>query len=357
MSMVLNKRVLFFMLMLSSTYTVTVEASNHTAPVKAAQDKDYLKQQLINKLTSSFIKIQTQAPSPLAHIHTEGTLPHHGIYDESVAAKHDLNYMYLAALLWSAQDNKAALRFATTYLMTWIKTYQPSLNPIDETGFDQMIYTYQLISNQLSDTQQETAQHYFSDWAWRYIHDINTHTNHKKTWSNNWQSHRVKLITLMAVALQDKNLFAQAKKLYQAQITQNINADGQTIDYQQRNAIHYVVYDLQPLAQAALAAQSQGEDWLHWQAPNQASLAKAIDWLTPYATGQIAHEEFTHTTVKFDILRQQAHIRGFTGLFDPKDAGTLYWYLSQLDARYLTTAKSIMPTPPNFMVIATPSHQ
>ena len=31
-------------------------------------------------------KLDSQ-PSPLAHVHTEGTLPHHGIRDESIAAE------------------------------------------------------------------------------------------------------------------------------------------------------------------------------------------------------------------------------------------------------------------------------
>lgn len=304
----------------------------------------------IQILTHSLDKQQQRPPAPLPHIHTEGTLPHQGIYDESITAKQDIKYMYHAALLWTVTHDKQWLTFASNYLMTWIHTYQPSLNPIDETGFDDMINTYVLIKHQLSPEEEQQASDYFSGWAQAYIDDIHHHTNHKNTWTNNWQSHRVKLVTLIAVALHNKSLLAQARDLFQQQISQNINADGETIDFKQRHAIHYVVYDLEPLVQAALAAKTVGEDWYHWTSDQHASLATAIDWLTPYATSQIPHEEFVGSTVKFDIIRQQAHIHGFSGPFNPKDAGTLYWHLTLLNKQFLSVANTLMPTPPVFIL-------
>lgn len=300
----------------------------------------------IQRLTASLEKQQSIPPAPVKYIHTEGTLPHHGIYDQSVIAKHDLSRMYNAALLGTATHNTSWLDYAQHYLMAWIQTYEPSFNPIDETGFDVMIETYALIRQRLSSEEQRQAKVYFSAWAKGYIQRIESHTDHKKIWSNNWQSHRVKLITLMAVALHDKALIAKAQLLFQQQITQNIDAQSETLDFKDRHAIHYVVYDLQPLVQAAIAAQSTGKDWYHWTSSQGTSLASAIAWLAPYATGKIPHEEFAHSTVKFDIIRQQAHIHGFSGLFNPKDAGTLYWDVSRLDAQWTPTAKAIMPTPP-----------
>ncbi|UNA37238.1 alginate lyase family protein [Klebsiella variicola subsp. variicola] len=94
------------------------------------------------------------------------------------------------------------------------------------------------------------------------------------SWYSNWQSHRIKLITLIAVATDNDHLFKESRRLFQKQIEENMNSEGEVVDFKQRDAIHYVVYDLQPLLQAALAALSRGEDWYHWTAPNNASLEK-----------------------------------------------------------------------------------
>ncbi|WP_042063084.1 alginate lyase family protein, partial [Acidomonas methanolica] len=74
----------------------------------------------------------------------------------------------------------------------------------------------------------------------------------------------VKLVTMMAVALDDTLLFDAARTLFRAQIAANIAPDGETLDFRERDALHYVVYDLQPMVQAALAARTRGEDWYRW---------------------------------------------------------------------------------------------
>ncbi len=73
---------------------------------------------------------------PLAKLHTEGTLPHEGIYDESVEAEKDLGLMRDAALAWRATGDERYLRLVDRFLFAWVTTYQPSFNPIDETNFE-----------------------------------------------------------------------------------------------------------------------------------------------------------------------------------------------------------------------------
>ncbi|HDY7275681.1 TPA: alginate lyase family protein, partial [Klebsiella pneumoniae] len=114
--------------------------------------------------------------------------------------------------------------------------------------------TYSIVKPKLSEEERRNINKYFYDWASEYISQMNNAPN-KSTWTNNWQSHRVKLITLMAVATRNDHLFAESRRLFQEQINVNIDSDGETLDFKQRDAIHYVVYDLQPLVQAALAAQ------------------------------------------------------------------------------------------------------
>ena len=292
--------------------------------------------------------IDSLHPSPVIRVHTEGELPHQGIRDQSIKAEKDLRIMLVSAVAWHSGAGEAWLNTAQRYLLAWVNTYQPGFNPIDETPFDQLIQTYAMIKPTLSIQQRSAINSYLTRWAKEYIRQMNSAPN-KGTWLNNWQSHRVKLVTLMALATDNDALFSDARQLFQKQVATNIDSSGETLDFRQRDALHYVVYDLQPLLQAALAAQKKGEDWYHWQAPTGASLAKGISWLTPYVNGEKTHNEFIHSTVKFDAIRKQHGIKGFTGLFEPQVARDLYWAAAQFDPSLKPIAQQLSATPPLFM--------
>ena len=44
-------------------------------------------------------------------------------------------------------------------------------------------------------------------------------------------------------------------------MNRNIDTEGRTYDFGQRDAMHYVVYDLEPLLMAASIAVAHGENW------------------------------------------------------------------------------------------------
>ncbi len=295
-------------------------------------------------------------PAPMVHIHTEGTLPHQGIRDESIAAKGQLPIMQSAAFAWRAGAGDAYFDLAERYLNAWITTYQPNLNPIDETNFDAMIDTYAIIASKMDPAARATADAYFRNWAKGYVAAIDAHTvvsasPQASTWNNNWQSHRIKLVTMIAVALDDPELFADARRLFQAQVAANIQADGEVRDFAERDAMHYVIYDLEPLTQAAMAARLRGEDWYHYQSPEGASIAKGMAWLYPYANGDKPHEEFTHSKVAFDAQRAAAGEQGYSGPFDPTTAGGLFWAASLFEPDYRNMAQRLRPEAPVYITV------
>jgi hypothetical protein len=77
-------------------------------------------------------------------------------------------------------------------------------------------------------------------------------------------------------------------------------------DFHERDAIHYVTYDLDPLMMAALSAQAHGQDWFAWKSPAGANLPGALDWLAPYAKGEKVHIEFANSKIQFDRDRAAA---------------------------------------------------
>ncbi len=187
------------------------------------------------------------------------------------------------ALGFALTGDETYLRAVTRYFTAWLDVYRASLNPIDETGLDNVILAYDLVGKWLADDLRLKMAELMRALATGYLA---VQPNPRKgTTVNNWQSHRVKLITLSAFALNDPGLISNAQRALQVQLDYNLRADGSTVDFEQRDALHYVVYDLEPLLIAALAAKAHGLDWYSMKNRSGASLEAALQWLAPYATG------------------------------------------------------------------------
>jgi len=291
-------------------------------------------------------------PHPMSHVHTEGTLPHMGIRDQSIAAERDWPAMLHAALAWRAGVNDKSFATARLFLLGWVDDYTPDLDPIDEANLDALIDTYAIIGDRLNADERERVSMWLRKWGWDYVASIDHAPKHGATWTNNWQSHRIKLVTMIAAATDDNALFDAARRLFRRQIEANLLPDGQVVDFAQRDALHYVVYDLEPLLRAALAARAYaGEDWYRWEAPDHASVARSVAWLTPYVTGEKTHEEFAHSKVAFDAQRAAAGVKGFTGAFDPHDAAITYWSAAAFDPKLTSIAERLDADPPAFVAL------
>lgn len=286
-------------------------------------------------------------PHPLAHVHTEGTLPSDPTYRASLAAERDWRIMLEDALAWRAGAGDRSLAQAQLYLGAWAAVYQPDFNPIDETNLDALIETYAITRDRLDPKVRAAAERLIRTLGEGYLDRMDEALRKRdrhSVWVNNWQSHRVKIATLAAVALGDRTLFARARAAFDRQRAANIHADGEVLDFAQRDALHYVVYDLEPLLRAALAARQMGEDWYRRTA-GAPPLSAAIRWLVPYADGSKTHTEFVHSTVAFDAARARAGVKGFTGPFDPARAAELLWMAAQFDPAYLPLAAKLKPEP------------
>jgi hypothetical protein len=294
-------------------------------------------------------------PHPLAKLHTEGTLPHEGIYDQSVEAEKELDLMRNAALAWRATSDDRYLKLVDRFLLAWVTTYQPSFNPIDETRFEGLILAYDLTASALPVKTRNATMVFLNRFANGYIQQVDAQPRPLKgTYANNWQSHRVKLISMIAFTLDNRKMIATAQRLFIEHIGDNVAPDGSTLDFTERDALHYVTYDLQPLVTAALAARRHNRNWLPERAANGATLAGALDWLTPYAMGDKTHDEFVHSSVPFDAKRREAGLPGYTGAWDAKNAAELYHLAARLDGRYTPIALKLAPTPPAWLAVCLP---
>jgi hypothetical protein len=277
-------------------------------------------------------------PHPMARLHTEGTLPHQGIRDQSIEAERDFQVMADLGFAFRFTGDRRYLDAEARYLSAWSSTYQPSLNPIDETRFDTVFIAFDLTRDALPAPVQSQVLALFRTMATGYLNWWDA--NAKKDPAN-WSSHRIKLMTLSAYELNDATLIHRAAAAFRAQIAQNIRPDGEVVDFKKRDALHYVTYDLEPLTTAALAAKMHGQDWFHTAATGSPSVEMGINWLLPFALGQKTHEEFVHSGVGFDAARARAGEQGYSGQWHPAASVELLALAAWADPRFTEPLRQV----------------
>jgi hypothetical protein len=270
-----------------------------------------------------------RAPGAIPELHTEGTLPGKGIREISLKAKEDQAVVIALALAWRLTGDRRYLDQTARYLENWADIYHMSFNPIDETGFDTLILATDLTRADLAPALRAKMDGFWRRMAEGYLDAMDGKPKNSHT---NWQSHRIKLATMAAFAVGDARLIDRARAAYRKHVGSNIQADGSVFDFHERDALHYVTYDLDPLEMAALAAKAHGEDWYHWKSASGSSLAGAVAWLEPYAKGEKTHIEFVHSQIVFDRERAEAGQKEYAAhAWDPGAAVNTYALAAQLD--------------------------
>ncbi|PZR32849.1 alginate lyase family protein [Caulobacter segnis] len=278
-------------------------------------------------------------PGPLPVVHTEGTLPGTGIREESTKAREDLPIMLNLALAYRMTGQRPYLQSAERFMTAWTDVYKISLNPIDETHFDQVIMACDLVCSEMTAAARDKIRRFTRAMAEGYLDAMDKPRDKPET---NWQSHRVKLAVMAAFQSGDKKLIARARDAYDRQIAANINADGTVFDFHERDALHYVTYDLDPLMMAALSAKAHGQDWFERKSAAGSSLPGALDWLTPYALGEKTHQEFVRSKIVFDAQRAAAGQAEYQPHpWDRANGVQTFALAAQLSPRYAPVFKTV----------------
>lgn len=273
----------------------------------------------------------TRPPGAIPVIHTEGTLPGRGIREISGRAREDFAITLALALAWRLTGDGLYAERAELYLLAWAGTYRWSFNPIDETGFDTLIMATDLVDDGLTRDGKARIDGFWRRLSVGYLDAMDGTPINAAT---NWQSHRIKLATLSAYRVGDPVLIERARAAYRRHVSTNILADGSVHDFHERDAIHYVTYNLDPLMTAALSAQRHGDDWFGWRNPSGAGAREAIAWLVPYAEGQLTHQEFVNSRIKFDADRARVGQAGYTGVWDRAGAVNTLALAGRLDPQF-----------------------
>jgi len=283
-----------------------------------------------------------KAPDPLSVIHVEGTLPTAESYKRAYQSSRDWGLMSTLASMFAVTGETRYLERYEQYLTAWLATYRISGNPIDETGLGHWLLAYRTAGGALPQPIQARMRTFACDLSARYQQ---SQPPERKTSSNNWQSHRVKLAVMGAFVCGDPGLITRAITVFKDQIRDNLLPTGEAIDFVERDALHYVVYSVEPLLEAALFSNLYGRQLFQHIGPRGQSIGRTLEWLAPYARGDRSHEEFARSTVRFDAERAAAGVPGFSGPFDPRKTRYAYWLASRLDSHWSELSLSLGQPP------------
>ncbi|RZL32333.1 MAG: hypothetical protein EOO96_14310 [Pedobacter sp.] len=253
----------------------------------------------------------TEMPNPVDTIRTEGLLRGNPKKERTSVALRDMNKMFTLALQFKLTGDTKYLNKADEFLIAWAKVNHPNGDPIDDTNLDKAIEAYDLIKDDISSENKIVIADWLKNTALAEINSKRMNRN-QGTGINNWNAHRLKVVGEIGYALNNQEFIDWTIDRLKKHIEINLNEDGTSLDFKERDAMHYHIYDLEPMLKLALLIQrAGGENFYLYQSSKGSSIKKSVDWLIPYIKGEKQHEEYVNTKVKFDRDRAKNNEPGF----------------------------------------------
>jgi len=246
---------------------------------------------------------------PMERFELAGTLNDHPGHVRSDRAKR--NFPAIFALAVTGYRGREPLRThsratAGTALLSWAGVYRPTGNPIDEWFFVPLLQAVDLVAWSLPPGDRDALL----GWAQAFATSGDRFYDHKapgnSARANNWMARRLLIRAVCCTVAGDAAGRAAIPGMLRDFVARNFVADrsghrdGRTVDFLQRDALHYHVAAVQPLVEVTLYAPDLVD-----QATRSAVLA-GLEFLRPFFLGQAEHVEFARTTVAFDRERRDA---------------------------------------------------
>jgi hypothetical protein len=288
----------------------------------------------------------TEVPHPIDTIRSEGLLQGDPKKTATQEALKDMGKMYALALLYKVTGDRRYLRQSESYLTAWASTDHPRGDPIDDTNLDPAIEAYDMVKDDLTLTKRGQVATWLMATAAMEITAVYNLPN-RATSYNNWHSHRLKIIGEIAFAVGDTALEGYAMRGLEVQIGRNLRPDGSSEDFATRDALHYHVYDLEPLIKLSIVLmRATAIDYYSYTAPSGSSIQRSVQWLLPYVMGEKTHAEFENSTVEFDRRRAQNGEAAYKAgsMFDPKNGVMTLLLGAFFDPSLLPVARTLSGT-------------
>jgi formylglycine-generating enzyme required for sulfatase activity len=236
-----------------------------------------------------------EQPAPVAQVISEGHLATDPRKIQTVASFQDLAKTEALAWTWAVTGDPRYLARVRVFLTAWAKINRPDGDPINEAVWEPMLVAYDLTRANTTQPDRDLVDAWFRGKAGKLM---------ARQWANNnWGGHAVKAVGLIGLTLNDEKAASWATHEFKNLIQTEIHPDGSTMDFYQRDALHYQLGSIVPLLYFARAEARHGENLFDYASPSGASLHAAVDFVVPFADGTKTHIEFAHSKVKFDMQR------------------------------------------------------
>jgi len=279
----------------------------------------------ISRTTRRIIEVATRRlDRPVAVVATidrEGVLFSDPRYRASDAAIESIGDLYLWAVCSRAAEASIAARCTERVsegLDIWSNTYRSTGNPINDSQLVPAIQAVDLACAVASPERCARWRKWTLDLALRGDQFYGTIKPTDGRYANNWASWRLLIRGMAGAVGDDPSLVRSTRDLVTSHVARNLMADGSSVDFTQRDALHYHVYNLLPLVQLALFVPDAVDP------ASATAIESGLSFLRPFVLGERTHVEYAQTTVAFDLQRKQAGDPAFANaLWNPKEARPL----------------------------------
>ena len=299
-------------------------------------------------LYASFLDIAKKAlsekPNPRDTIVSEGHLNNNPDKVASQISMKDYKKIYSLSLAYQIEGSANYLSKATEYLIAWATVNHPTGNPINDTKLDDIMMGYDMIRSAIKESDRQTIDNWLVAIAEQEMKKMK---KGKTTSMNNWHSHRLKVVGQVGFIMNDNKYIDFAIAGIETQVATNLNPDGTSFDFLERDAMHYHLYDLEPLTTLAIIIKrAKGINEFTFVSQKETSIKKSVDWLLPYMTGEKTHAEYVNSKVEFDRKRAQNNEKSFEigHSFQPSQGIYEIVLASYFDKSYLSVLDKIEKT-------------
>ncbi len=311
--------VLLFLLI---TFAFASDETISVHPAQLTRLKELIKSddeagERFRELKHTAMKALDDKPNPIKKIQTEGKLNTDPVKIRTKESLADMKKLHALGWAYAVTGEEKFGEKAREFLLAWARENSPTGDPIDETTLQHAFVAFDLTRELFNAEQKKEVK----AWMKRIAEDeMKTGKKNSGTSRNNWQSHRIKIVGLIGYALGTKEYIEYAEDGYKKQLEINLKPDGSSIDFHDRDALHYHCYDLEPLLELAIAAKLNGTNLYDKKAADGASLSKSVNFLVPYCTGAKTHAEFVNSKVAFDKKRAESGDKHYEAghMFEPR---------------------------------------
>ena len=279
----------------------------------------------IGRQTRRMIQVAEQtlnaSVSAVAKVEKEGVLstdPRYRASDVALRSVDPLSNWAMCARVAERPLAERCQQQAFAAVDVWVATYRSEGNPINDNNLIPIMRAIDLLAPLASESQRAAWFSWVGDFARqgdRYYAALSPSAG---TRTNNWATWRLLIRGVAGAIIGDEAMLSSTHQLFSAHVARNLLADGSSIDFHERDALHYHVYDVEPMVHFLMFVPGPIDH------ATAASIARAVGFLEPYVSGRKTHVEFVNSGVKFDVARKEAGIAGYANLpWDPKEARPL----------------------------------